>query len=1027
MPRFRPFTALLVWVVCALASTALPAGTALLPRAIAAPPVITSPASLATTVALGQRDTRVLTVSNSSGNDATLNLYEAFAASATPAARSREVAPELRRVALPRQTSKSDPVIRTRMAAAPDGKTDFIVFLQDQADLTPAYQAKNWADRGWIVYRILHDHAEQSQASLRALLDARGTNYTPFWIVNALAVRGSVADVQALEARADVAVIQATQNLAVDPVDSQPAADLAAIAQCNPLPSDSDNPICWNIRTLGADRVWKDFGINGQGITVGNIDTGVNYTHVALVQQYRGYHGTDQFDHNYNWFDPQGTFNAPSDGNGHGTHTMGSMVAKGNGTTDEPAVGVAPGARWIAAQGCEQTTCSEKDLIAAAQWMVAPTDQNGQNPRPDLRPHIINNSWSGNSNDTWYAGYTAAWRAAGIFPVFAAGNKSSGATCGSIQSPGDYPDVLGVGATDLTDTIANFSTRGPTKDGRLKPDVSGPGVQIVSTYIGSNTKYAFLQGTSMAAPQAAGVVALLWSANPELIGDYDTTYALLTGTAKRISDTRCGDAEGAPNNLYGYGRIRSYDAVASAEVDVPWLSITNNHFTLAGGASQDVEVKFDATKVAGPGTYTARILIHGDDLSQDALTVTVTMTVPSEASQAQISGRVTDAESGAALTAHVAVAGGVSVPVDSNGAYTITLPTALDPYTIVASARGYLSVTATVALTEPLQLTLPFSLKTDLQALMVSTDLLSASLHIGETAMLTATIRNNGTQPLSYTASIPTTVYGVWPSDSAQTTLALQVPSNAIPISLSDDGTIDDAIPLGFDIAMYGSLYNAVYVNANGMIGLGPHPNPTTFSSSCGPTNTTSGAALLPFYADLDPSQGGQISYATTSEGFVITYDQVPLHQQTPTANAPTYTFQVVIKPNSYIIYRYGKLGPLPGSLTVGVQRDSFDGQMISCGNSSIIQSGRSLELRPQPSSDLWAGLLGDSATIPPGGSATMNLVLAWIRPNGDNQPMRAEIVLTSDDPRQPEARIPFTLTNNKAPYENYFPFIAAR
>src|SRR6185503_8669938 len=155
----------------------------------------------------------------------------------------------------------------------------------------------------------------------------------------------------------------------------------------------------------------------------------------------------------------------PTDSNGHGTHTMGTMVAAGDGTLDQPAVGVAPGARWVAAQGCGSTICTEGDLVGSAQWVLAPTALDGTNPRPDLRPMIVNNSWGGASGDPWYAGYTAAWRAAGIFPVFAAGNSgsASGQKCGTISSPGDYADVVSVGATDHSDSIAAFSLLGPTK------------------------------------------------------------------------------------------------------------------------------------------------------------------------------------------------------------------------------------------------------------------------------------------------------------------------------------------------------------------------------------------------------------------------------------------------------------------------------------------------------------------------------------------------------------------------------------
>ena len=127
---------------------------------------------------------------------------------------------------------------------------------------------------------------------------------------------------------------------------------------------------------------------------VANIDTGVQYNHPALVNQYRGNLGGASFDHNYNWFDPSSVCPSPvpCDNNNHGTHTMGTMVGDDGGTNQ---IGVAPGARWIAAKGCETNNCSDAALLASAQWILAPTDLNGSNPRPDLRPDIVNNSWGG--------------------------------------------------------------------------------------------------------------------------------------------------------------------------------------------------------------------------------------------------------------------------------------------------------------------------------------------------------------------------------------------------------------------------------------------------------------------------------------------------------------------------------------------------------------------------------------------------------------------------------------------------------
>src|SRR6266545_4636145 len=82
----------------------------------------------------------------------------------------------------------------------------------------------------------------------------------------------------------------------------------------------------------------------------------------------------------------------PCDNVFHGNHTMGTMVGD-DGDPGTNQIGVAPHARWIAAKGCEDFGCSDFALLSSGQWVIAPTDLNGQNPRPDLAPNIVNNSW----------------------------------------------------------------------------------------------------------------------------------------------------------------------------------------------------------------------------------------------------------------------------------------------------------------------------------------------------------------------------------------------------------------------------------------------------------------------------------------------------------------------------------------------------------------------------------------------------------------------------------------------------------
>ena len=444
--------------------------------------------------------------------------------------------------AAPAQSPKVEPALLEQLDAA--GSATFLVLLRDQADLSGAGRFSRREERATFVYQQLRATAERSQARLRGMLAARGASFTPFWIVNAIKVTGDRALVDAVAARPEVAQVQAER---IYPVP--------AVTPATPLPG--VNAVEWNVSNVRAPEVWSAYGTRGEGIVVASIDTGAQYDHPALVRQYRGNLGGGQFDHAYDWFDATGTCpnpGVPCDNNGHGTHTMGTMVGD-DGAGNQ--IGVAPGARWITAKGCSVTSCLSSDLLAAGQWIAAPTDPAGRNPRPDLAPDVVNNSWGGGRGDAWYQQTIRSWIAAGIFPVFSIGNSGPG--CGTANSPGDNPQAYGVGAHDSGNVIASFSSRGPSAFGGVKPDVTAPGVAVRSSF--PTSTYRALSGTSMAGPHVAGAVALAWSAAPALRGDVTATRQVLDAAAVDTADLACGGTAG-DNNVYGEGRL---DALAAVE------------------------------------------------------------------------------------------------------------------------------------------------------------------------------------------------------------------------------------------------------------------------------------------------------------------------------------------------------------------------------------------------------------------------------------------------------------------------------
>ncbi len=438
------------------------------------------------------------------------------------------------------------------------GQANLFVMFREQADLSRAYGLP-WAERGEFVYRTLLRTAQRSQAGVRAYLDARRIPYQSFIIDNSIYIpAANTTLVSELTAFPEVGWLRLERSYPVPPIE--PAPEEPGV-----------NAVEWGVAKINADDVWA-LGYTGQGIVVANIDTGVRYTHQALNAQYRGNLGGGSYNHTYSWYDPTGTYpNAPGDNNGHGSHTMGTMVGSDGGSNQ---IGVAPGAKWIACKGCTSSSCPDSYLNACADWMLAPGGDTSK------RPQVVNNSWGGCTYDDWYRSKVNAWKAAGIYPVFSAGNTSncgySSPFCGSIGTPATYKEVTAVGATTSSDGIASFSLWGPSVDptgsNEIKPEVSAPGNSIRSSYYSSDTSYTTMSGTSMAAPHVSGALALIWSACPSLIGNFDSTEQLLKDSAVKIAyATGCGN-EGPgniPNNAFGYGRIDVLAAVNTCYNPVP--------------------------------------------------------------------------------------------------------------------------------------------------------------------------------------------------------------------------------------------------------------------------------------------------------------------------------------------------------------------------------------------------------------------------------------------------------------------------
>lgn len=463
-----------------------------------------------------------------------------------------------------------------------DGKqAEFMVVLADQANLSGAAALSTKSEKGRFVQDALLNKSRSTQGPILQWLKDRGLEYRPFYIVNAVLVKGTQEIAETLAARADVARVEGNPEIKNALPQPGPTEESATQA-------DAPATIEPGIAYTNAPAVWAE-GFTGQNIVIASADTGVRWTHNALKPHYRGWNGATA-DHNYNWHDsihtgggicgPDSPF--PCDDFFHGSHTTGTAIGD-DGAGNQ--IGMAPGAKWIACRNMDQGVGTPARYIECMQFFLAPTPVSGGTGDPTKAPDITINSWGcptseGCSVDTLQSAVEAQ-AAAGIMMVVAAGN--AGSSCSTtVDPPSFYAASYTVGALNTgTDTIASFSSRGPaTVDGsnRTKPDITAPGTNTRSASNSSDTAYTFASGTSMATPHIAGAMGLLWSAHPELQHQIDSSRTLLDDTAHVILSTQCGTA-GPPNNVYGWGRVdilAAVDAGGSGEITLTARSKTQN-------------------------------------------------------------------------------------------------------------------------------------------------------------------------------------------------------------------------------------------------------------------------------------------------------------------------------------------------------------------------------------------------------------------------------------------------------------------
>ncbi|KAF5065685.1 Subtilase family protein [anaerobic digester metagenome] len=400
--------------------------------------------------------------------------------------------------------------------------------------------------RGVATVQALKSEALMTQQPILQQLEKTGFEYESFHIANMIWLR---ADYQTVE--------QLAMNPAVRKIYADKETHISEMIPSAAPQAGDATPLQWNIKQINADQVWND-GITGQGIVVGVIDTGTDWTHPALKQSWRAYNPANpdqplESELAYSWFDGVGTSKLPFDDNNHGTHCAGTIL--GHEPDGSNQVGVAPGAKWITAKAFNSDGGgSFRAMLRAAEWMLAPGGD------ATKAPNIVNNSWGvGDGVDDWFRDIVRAWRASGIVPLFAAGNQGlfdPAPTPGTIENPSNYPESIAVAATDIDMKLGSFSKLGPSPydPSLIKPEISAPGVAVRSSMAGGG--YEEMDGTSMATPHIAGVAALMLSANQNL--SVDDILQTLEKTATPLTNSKYPVS---PNMAMGYGLVNAKKAV----------------------------------------------------------------------------------------------------------------------------------------------------------------------------------------------------------------------------------------------------------------------------------------------------------------------------------------------------------------------------------------------------------------------------------------------------------------------------------
>jgi subtilisin family serine protease len=866
----------------------------------------------------------------------------------------------------------------------PDDYLKVLIYLSDQVDLE-SLDAQLYLEkaspqtRAYKVITALQEKAASTQGPLinyfeEKLITRLVFSYKPFWVANFFMIEAKPEIIQELKNRSDILQLDVDALLDYDKPVSKGKGITEAIMGSE-----------IGAKVVNADKLWK-LGITGQGRLLMGIDTGVRSTHIALTERFRG----NFVPMNQAWFDPGGGSTTPSDCDGHGTHTMGTMVGR---TSSGDTVGLAIDAQWIAAK----TICSSphtSNSLAAFQWALNP--DGNPNTISDM-PDAIGNSWYDPNYNTLqcdttsanlYRSTLSALEAAGIAVVFSAGN--SGPNASTITAPKninrDETNVYSVGAISSwsylggsTTPIASFSSRGPSLCGGIgslliKPEVSAPGVNVRSCIADNDNAYdTTYSGTSMACPHVVGAIGLLKQAFPTLTGKQ--IKLALYNTARDLGTA-------GEDNTYGKGLIDVYAAFLSLGIPDSVAPTKINNLSVTDPTSNSLSLQWTApldTSVGGVTQYDIR-MASTPILDLAAFNAAQQLSYgqapkPAGSSESFVVGNL-----GFSTTKHFAIRsrdtwGNWSLISNPASGTTLGAPDiSVSPDSLKHALVNNMIVTDTVTISNISS----GSSTLDYQITLQNNTFPSGSIKyhlIPKNLVNVPEVNDDKENPMEIfgqsiegqggpdafgykwiDSDAPGGPTYAWNDISSTGTLVSTWTATGTSTAL-DDGYAGP-FPLGFNIKFYGENKNQVYISTNGLLHFGS-VTANIYSNVQIPNSSIPNDFIAAFWDDLDGRTQGTVHYKQEPNKFIVQFTNWQKYSA-----AGSLTFQIVIHASGKIVVYYNNMNGTLTSSTVGIENSAGTVGLPVAYNSTYVKNNLALQFSAEPD---WL------SNIPTGGTLYNN------------------------------------------------------